>query len=76
MGIYSKTAFAVLALALSCTPLLAQDAPADPLPAHQGARRMGHVAARWARATTKADGAIGTEALAAEDTGIPASRAC
>jgi Spy/CpxP family protein refolding chaperone len=38
MGIYSKTAFAVLALALSCTPLLAQDAPADPLPAHQGAR--------------------------------------
>jgi Spy/CpxP family protein refolding chaperone len=37
MGIYSKTAFAVLALALGCAPLLAQDAPADPTPAHQGA---------------------------------------
>ena len=38
MGIYSKTAFAVLVLALSCTPLLAQDGVADPPPAHQGAR--------------------------------------
>jgi Spy/CpxP family protein refolding chaperone len=38
MGIYSKTALAVLALALSCTPLLAQDGPADPPPARQGAR--------------------------------------
>jgi Spy/CpxP family protein refolding chaperone len=38
MGIYSKTAFAVLALTLSCTPLLAQNASADPTPAHQGAR--------------------------------------
>jgi Spy/CpxP family protein refolding chaperone len=38
MGIYSKTAFAVLALALSCTPLLAQDVAADSTPAHQGAQ--------------------------------------
>jgi Spy/CpxP family protein refolding chaperone len=38
MRIYSKTAFAVLALALSCTPLLAQDVSADSTPAHQGAR--------------------------------------
>src|SRR5580704_9313611 len=38
MGIYSKTALAVLALAMSCTPLLAQDAPADPPSAHPGAR--------------------------------------
>jgi Spy/CpxP family protein refolding chaperone len=38
MGIYSKSALAVLALALSCTPLLAQDGPADPPPSHQGAR--------------------------------------
>jgi len=38
MGIYSKTAFAVLALALSCTALLAQDGPPDPPAAHQGAR--------------------------------------
>jgi Spy/CpxP family protein refolding chaperone len=38
MGIYSKTAFAVLALALSSTLLLAQEGPADPPPAHQGAR--------------------------------------
>jgi Spy/CpxP family protein refolding chaperone len=38
MGIYSKTAFTVLALALSCTPLLAQDVSADSTPAHQGAR--------------------------------------
>ena len=38
MGIYSKTAFAVLALALSYSPLLAQDGPADPPPTHQGAR--------------------------------------
>jgi len=38
MGIYSKTAFAVLVLALSCTPLLSQDGPQDPPPAHQGAR--------------------------------------
>ena len=38
MGIYSKTVFATLALALSCTPLLAQDASTDSTPAHQGAR--------------------------------------
>jgi Spy/CpxP family protein refolding chaperone len=38
MGIYSKTVFAALALALSCTPLLAQDASTDSTPAHQGAR--------------------------------------
>jgi len=38
MGIYSKTALAALALAFSCTPLLAQDASTDPTPAHQGAR--------------------------------------
>jgi Spy/CpxP family protein refolding chaperone len=38
MGIYSKTALAVLALAMSCTPLLAQDTPADPPSAHPGAR--------------------------------------
>jgi Spy/CpxP family protein refolding chaperone len=38
MGIYSKTALAVLALALSCTPLLAQEGPAYPPSAHQGAR--------------------------------------
>jgi Spy/CpxP family protein refolding chaperone len=37
MGIYSKTAFAVLTVALSWAPLLAQDAPADPPPAHRGA---------------------------------------
>jgi len=35
---YSKTAFALLALALSCTPLLAQDGPSDPPSANQGAR--------------------------------------
>jgi Spy/CpxP family protein refolding chaperone len=38
MRIYSKTAFAVLALALSCTPLLAQNGPSDPPSANQGAR--------------------------------------
>src|SRR5271170_4354302 len=38
MGIYSKAAFAVLAVALSCSPLLAQDGSADSTPAHQGAR--------------------------------------
>jgi Spy/CpxP family protein refolding chaperone len=38
MGIYSKTALAVLALALSCSPLLAQDGPQDPPAAQQGAR--------------------------------------
>jgi Spy/CpxP family protein refolding chaperone len=38
MGIYSKTAFAVLALALSCSPLLAQDGAADPSSQHQGER--------------------------------------
>ena len=38
MGIYSKIAFAVLALALMCTPLLAQDGSADNPSAHQGAR--------------------------------------
>src|SRR5271155_5530418 len=38
MGIYSKAAFAVLAVALSCSPLLAQDGSADSAPAHQGAR--------------------------------------
>lgn len=37
MGIYSKTALAVLALALSCTPLVAQDGAPDPPPAHQRA---------------------------------------
>jgi Spy/CpxP family protein refolding chaperone len=38
MGIYSKSALAVLALALSCSPLLAQDGAPDPPPAHQSAR--------------------------------------
>jgi Spy/CpxP family protein refolding chaperone len=38
LGIYCKTALAVLALTLSCTPLLAQDTSTDPTPAHQGAR--------------------------------------
>jgi Spy/CpxP family protein refolding chaperone len=38
MGIYSKAAFAVLALALSCSPLLAQDGAQDPSARHQGAR--------------------------------------
>ena len=39
MGIYSKTAFVVLAVALSGSPLLAQEGAPDPLPAqHQGAR--------------------------------------
>jgi Spy/CpxP family protein refolding chaperone len=38
MGIYSKTVLAVLALALSCSPLLAQDGAPDSPPAHQGAR--------------------------------------
>ena len=39
MGIYSKTAFAMLAVALSCSPLLAQDSAQGPPPAqHQGAR--------------------------------------
>jgi Spy/CpxP family protein refolding chaperone len=39
MGNYSKTAFAVLAVALSCSPLLAQDGAPDPPPAqYQGAR--------------------------------------
>jgi Spy/CpxP family protein refolding chaperone len=39
MGMYSKTAFAVLAVALSCSPLLAQGGAPDPPPAeHQGAR--------------------------------------
>jgi len=37
MGIHYKTALAALALALSCTPLLAQDGPPDPRPAQQGA---------------------------------------
>jgi Spy/CpxP family protein refolding chaperone len=37
MGIYSKSVLAMLALALSCTPLLAQDGPPGPPPAHQGA---------------------------------------
>jgi Spy/CpxP family protein refolding chaperone len=37
MGIYSKTALAVLALAFSYSPLLAQDGPQDPPPTHQGA---------------------------------------
>ena len=38
MGIYSKTAFAVLALALSCSPLLAQDGAQDAPAGHRGAR--------------------------------------
>src|SRR5271170_1425371 len=38
MGIYSKAAFAVLAVALSCSPLLAQDVSADSTPAVQDAR--------------------------------------
>jgi Spy/CpxP family protein refolding chaperone len=38
MGIYSKTAFAVLAVALSCSPLLAQDGAQDAPAGHQGAR--------------------------------------
>ena len=38
MGNYSKAAFAVLALALSCWPLLAQDGPQDSLGQHEGAR--------------------------------------
>ena len=38
MGMYSKTAFAVLALALSCAPLLAQDVAADSTAAQQGPR--------------------------------------
>src|SRR5580704_17958971 len=38
MRIYSKTAFAVLSLALSCSPLLAQDGPQDPPAGHQGPR--------------------------------------
>jgi len=38
MGIHSKTAQVVLALALSCSPLLSQGGPADPQPANQGAR--------------------------------------
>jgi Spy/CpxP family protein refolding chaperone len=38
MGTYSKTALALLALALSCSPLLAQDGAPDQPPAHQGAR--------------------------------------
>jgi Spy/CpxP family protein refolding chaperone len=38
MGIYSKTAFAVVALALSCSPLLAQDGPQDPPAGQQGPR--------------------------------------
>ncbi len=37
MRIYSKTALALLALALSCTPLLSQDGPPDPPPAQQRA---------------------------------------
>jgi len=38
MGIYSKAALGVLALALSFSPLLAQDGPQDPPSDHQGAR--------------------------------------
>jgi Spy/CpxP family protein refolding chaperone len=38
MGIYSKAALAVLALVLSCSPLLAQDGVQDPPAQHQGAR--------------------------------------
>lgn len=38
MGIYAKTAFAVLVLALSCSPLLAQDGAEDPPAGHEGAR--------------------------------------
>lgn len=38
MGIYSKTVLAVVALALSCSPLLAQDGPQVSPPAQQGAR--------------------------------------
>jgi Spy/CpxP family protein refolding chaperone len=37
MGVYSKTAFAVLALALSGAPLLAQDGPQDSSAPRQGA---------------------------------------
>jgi Spy/CpxP family protein refolding chaperone len=37
MGNYSKAAFAVLALALSCSPLLAQDGPQDPPSEHEKA---------------------------------------
>ncbi len=36
MGTYSKAAVAVLALALSCSPLLAQGDPQDPPPQQQG----------------------------------------
>jgi Spy/CpxP family protein refolding chaperone len=36
MGTYSKAAIAVLALALSCSPLLAQGDPQDPPPQQQG----------------------------------------
>jgi Spy/CpxP family protein refolding chaperone len=38
MGVYSKAALAVLALALSCSPLLAQDGPQDSPAGHQGTR--------------------------------------
>jgi Spy/CpxP family protein refolding chaperone len=38
MGLYSKVSFAALALALSCSPLLAQDGPLDSPAQHQGAR--------------------------------------
>jgi Spy/CpxP family protein refolding chaperone len=38
MGIYSKAAFAVLALTLSCSPLLAQGGPQDAPADQQGAR--------------------------------------
>lgn len=38
MSVYSKAAFAVLALALSCSPLLAQDGAQDAPAGHQGAR--------------------------------------
>jgi len=38
MGIYSKAALAVMAVALSCSPLLAQDGPQDPPAGNQAAR--------------------------------------
>ncbi|MGB7280998.1 MAG: periplasmic heavy metal sensor [Candidatus Acidiferrum sp.] len=37
-GIHSKAAFVLLALALACSPLLAQDGPQNPPPDQQGAR--------------------------------------
>lgn len=56
MGNYSKAPFAVLVLALSCSPLLAQEGPPDPPAEHQGARdgfgsrgpmRSGEDQGRW-----------------------------